>query len=337
MVKVSSSCPPLPSNVQYGGLAFSSTQSPGPPSGYEPDHSKKKYCTHWIRTGECDFLQQGCRYKHQMPDRTTLARIGFRSVPRWWQERHTQPRSASHHNRSRRRRHHHRDSRTRFIDTHHQRTAITPLNTPDESYDTSRSGSPELPWGNPDGNRYARKELPFNEWNTDHVPAEKRPASTANVSKRLSPTPEQRSNNEAPPEQQDRMSDVGDLITLDTPPRSPKYDSSYATKSERCSDVNDANAENPTPIHASKSMQSKDDEVQTVQSESHGSDPDIENCQARKTAELISSRPSPPVEWTRTPTRPRSIRYNNRPRRFNSAFVNRSDRAKYPGWSKNHC
>ena len=48
--------------------------------------SDKIYCTYWIRTGECDFEQQGCVYKHEMPDRNTLAKIGFRDIPRWWLE-----------------------------------------------------------------------------------------------------------------------------------------------------------------------------------------------------------------------------------------------------------
>lgn len=58
-----------------------------PPSGKIPDTDKKEYCTYWIRTGECDYTQQGCMYKHEMPDRKTLTKIGFRTVPRWWQER----------------------------------------------------------------------------------------------------------------------------------------------------------------------------------------------------------------------------------------------------------
>jgi hypothetical protein len=45
------------------------------------------YCTHWIRHGECDYIQQGCRYKHEMPNKATLQNIGFRTVPRWWQEK----------------------------------------------------------------------------------------------------------------------------------------------------------------------------------------------------------------------------------------------------------
>ena len=60
---------------------------PPPPSGNLPDQDKKEYCTYWIRTGECDYTQQGCLYKHEMPDRATLGKIGFRTVPRWWQER----------------------------------------------------------------------------------------------------------------------------------------------------------------------------------------------------------------------------------------------------------
>lgn len=53
-----------------------------------PPSDDKVYCTYWIRHGECDFEQQGCRYKHEMPDKATLAKIGFGGgVPRWYQER----------------------------------------------------------------------------------------------------------------------------------------------------------------------------------------------------------------------------------------------------------
>ncbi|KAK1818667.1 hypothetical protein LTR12_006852, partial [Friedmanniomyces endolithicus] len=60
---------------------------PTPPSGTLPDAEKKEFCTHWIRTGECDYTQQGCMYKHEMPEKATLERIGFRGLPRWWAER----------------------------------------------------------------------------------------------------------------------------------------------------------------------------------------------------------------------------------------------------------
>ena len=56
-------------------------------SGKVPDPDKKEFCTYWIRTGECDYLQQGCLYKHEMPDKATLERIGFRGVPRWFAEK----------------------------------------------------------------------------------------------------------------------------------------------------------------------------------------------------------------------------------------------------------
>ncbi|KAI7192095.1 hypothetical protein KC343_g1430 [Hortaea werneckii] len=59
-----------------------------PPSGAQPDQEKKQYCTYWIRTGECDYMQQGCLYKHEMPDKATLEKIGLgRNLPRWWIEK----------------------------------------------------------------------------------------------------------------------------------------------------------------------------------------------------------------------------------------------------------
>lgn len=58
-----------------------------PPSGQEPNLGLKRYCTYWIRKGECDYMQQGCMYKHEMPDRTTLEGLGFIRLPVWWQEK----------------------------------------------------------------------------------------------------------------------------------------------------------------------------------------------------------------------------------------------------------
>ena len=63
------------------------TQSAAPPSGSVPDQDKKEFCTYWIRTGECDYTQQGCLYKHEMPDPDTLKAIGFRGTPKWWIEK----------------------------------------------------------------------------------------------------------------------------------------------------------------------------------------------------------------------------------------------------------
>ncbi|KAB8576220.1 hypothetical protein FH972_025748 [Carpinus fangiana] len=57
-----------------------------PPSGIEPDLSKKVYCSHWIWKGECAYGQQGCLYKHEMPNKETLATIGIHHIPKWWQE-----------------------------------------------------------------------------------------------------------------------------------------------------------------------------------------------------------------------------------------------------------
>ncbi|KAF2436326.1 hypothetical protein EJ08DRAFT_142882 [Tothia fuscella] len=57
------------------------------PSGRDVSQDGKIYCTYWIRHGECDYMQQGCRYKHEMPDSETLRTIGFQSVPRWFREK----------------------------------------------------------------------------------------------------------------------------------------------------------------------------------------------------------------------------------------------------------
>ncbi|KAH7384638.1 hypothetical protein BKA66DRAFT_416894, partial [Pyrenochaeta sp. MPI-SDFR-AT-0127] len=58
------------------------------PSGVEPDPSKKEYCTHWIKTGECAFISIGCKYKHEMPTVEKLRDLGFtQGMPRWWKEK----------------------------------------------------------------------------------------------------------------------------------------------------------------------------------------------------------------------------------------------------------
>ena len=45
---------------------------------------KKLYCMYWIRTGQCDFMQTGCGFKHEIPeDEETRQRIGLREIPAW--------------------------------------------------------------------------------------------------------------------------------------------------------------------------------------------------------------------------------------------------------------
>lgn len=54
-----------------------------------PLKGKKIYCSHWMSTGECDYAQQGCLYKHEMPlDIELLQHLGFRDIPKWYRERH---------------------------------------------------------------------------------------------------------------------------------------------------------------------------------------------------------------------------------------------------------
>ena len=52
-------------------------------------HRIKEYCSYWLRHGECDYAQQGCLYKHEMPlDRGVLEKLGLRDIPRWYREKH---------------------------------------------------------------------------------------------------------------------------------------------------------------------------------------------------------------------------------------------------------
>ncbi|EME46678.1 hypothetical protein DOTSEDRAFT_33250 [Dothistroma septosporum NZE10] len=67
-------------------IGYHPKDSTPPPSGVVPDQEKKEYCTYWILHGDCMYVQQGCRYKHEMPSKEKLQQIGIRHVPRWWQE-----------------------------------------------------------------------------------------------------------------------------------------------------------------------------------------------------------------------------------------------------------
>ncbi|KAL4887046.1 hypothetical protein BJY04DRAFT_213009 [Aspergillus karnatakaensis] len=92
-----------------GWLVPNNGGSPNTSSGQQTPHFrniKKEYCSYWIRHGECDYQQQGCLYKHEMPhDRSMLEKLGLRDIPRWYREKyniasilpngHGHPRSAS--------------------------------------------------------------------------------------------------------------------------------------------------------------------------------------------------------------------------------------------------
>ncbi len=78
--------------ARLGYTSKSATPQPTP-SGNVPDPEKKEFCTYWIRTGECDYAQQGCLYKHEMPDSLDkLQKLGFRQWPYWWRERNVKVR-----------------------------------------------------------------------------------------------------------------------------------------------------------------------------------------------------------------------------------------------------
>ena len=56
-------------------------------SGSAGTLGKKVYCTYWIRTGNCNYMQEGCKYRHEIPpdDEMRLA-IGVRTYPTWPRE-----------------------------------------------------------------------------------------------------------------------------------------------------------------------------------------------------------------------------------------------------------
>ncbi|KAL9059163.1 MAG: hypothetical protein Q9162_001381 [Coniocarpon cinnabarinum] len=130
-------------NCNIDGIGPTSHR-PFPPSGREPDASRKVYCTHWIRTGECDYIQQGCYYKHEMPGRRTLQEIGFRKVPRWWQEQIAATK---------------RSTRSCLEADGFNENGT---NRDDESISDGAS-STDLPAGNPDTSRWTRAFLPGSE------------------------------------------------------------------------------------------------------------------------------------------------------------------------------
>lgn len=70
-------------------IGYRSHDSTPPPSGKMPDQEKKEWCTYWILHGDCAYVQQGCRYRHEMPDKAKLAEIGIHHVPRWWLEQNS--------------------------------------------------------------------------------------------------------------------------------------------------------------------------------------------------------------------------------------------------------
>lgn len=73
---------PAPDQRSHNQYASDPPRPPTP-------HHVKQYCSYWLRHGECDYSQQGCLYRHDMPlDLPTLQRLGFRDIPRWYRELH---------------------------------------------------------------------------------------------------------------------------------------------------------------------------------------------------------------------------------------------------------
>lgn len=84
--------PTIPSSLNTASVR--TTEAVGRPLTIEdlarnPAPGVKEYCSYWLRHGECDYAQQGCLYRHEMPlDPPTLAKLGLRDIPRWYREKH---------------------------------------------------------------------------------------------------------------------------------------------------------------------------------------------------------------------------------------------------------
>ncbi|KAJ5190449.1 Zinc finger CCCH-type [Penicillium cinerascens] len=77
--------PQVAPHFRYGG----NFQGGNPQGNHKHPHNKKQYCSYWIRHGECDYSQQGCLYKHEMPmDLVLLDKLGLRDIPRWYREKY---------------------------------------------------------------------------------------------------------------------------------------------------------------------------------------------------------------------------------------------------------
>jgi len=59
----------------------------GTKSFHKPQR-EKVYCDKWVHEGVCAFNQQGCKFKHEMPnDKETQHTLGlFHGYPAWWKK-----------------------------------------------------------------------------------------------------------------------------------------------------------------------------------------------------------------------------------------------------------
>ncbi|KAJ5292553.1 uncharacterized protein N7443_008506 [Penicillium atrosanguineum] len=88
-VPISAFDPGAQTASQHG---FGNTQGGSTQANQKNAHSKKHYCSYWIRHGECDYSQQGCLYKHEMPmDAQLLEKLGLRDIPRWYRDKFSVP------------------------------------------------------------------------------------------------------------------------------------------------------------------------------------------------------------------------------------------------------
>ena len=81
---------------QVNGAAFKMpTRVPITKQGQHGTFGRKIFCTYYLRHGECDYQQTGCKFRHDLPeDPQTRHDIGFRRQPDWIKEQPTEPKPA---------------------------------------------------------------------------------------------------------------------------------------------------------------------------------------------------------------------------------------------------
>ena len=81
---------------QVNGAGFKMpTRVPTTKQGQHGTFGRKIFCTYYLRNGECDYQQTGCKFRHDLPEDPQLRHdIGFLRLPAWIKEHPTESKPA---------------------------------------------------------------------------------------------------------------------------------------------------------------------------------------------------------------------------------------------------
>ena len=177
-------------------------------------------------------MQQGCYYKHEMPDRETLENIGFRHVPRWWQEHLAAANNVEDSCRD-----------GKGLGRQEELSGVWAKSrqhlATEEDTASEGASSSEIPLGNPDTDRWTRRHLansatPPKAPRKEHIIGKAQPPASVPVcgpvSKAKSPNVIGHKRWSAVLHQP--LTEDTDLITMDMPPLLPTPPSSEAVVSK---------------------------------------------------------------------------------------------------------